>query len=101
WMEYVLPHDPMRFARFAVNVLGCEMDFACPERTAREGIARLRAFFRSLGMPTTLAEIGAKTEDIPAMAAHRAEKPGGFPFGGFVKIGPEEMQAILRLAAAQ
>jgi hypothetical protein len=32
------------------------------------------------------------------MAAHRAEKPGGFPFGNFVKIGPEEMQAILRLA---
>lgn len=97
WMEYVLPHDPMRFARFAVHVLGCEMDFACPEHTARDGIARLRAFFRQLGMPTTLAEIGAKAEDIPAMAAHRAEKPNGFPFGNFVKIGPEEMQAILRL----
>lgn len=99
WMEYVLPHDPMRFARFAVNVLGCEMDFACPERTARQGVARLRAFFRGLGMPTTFAEIGAKAEDIPAMTAHRAEKPNGFPFGNFVKIGPDEMQAILRLAA--
>ena len=75
------------------------MDFACPERTAREGVARLRAFFRSLGMPTTFAEIGAKAEDIPAMAAHRAEKPGGFPFGGFVKIQPADMEAILRLAA--
>lgn len=99
WMEYVLPHDPMRFARFAVNVLGCEMDFARPENTAREGIARLRAFFHSLGMPTTFAEIGARAEDIPAMTAHRAEKPGGFPFGSFVKIGPDEMEAVLRLAA--
>lgn len=99
WMEYVCSHDVMRFARFAVNVFGCEMNFACPENTAREGIARLRAFFRSLGMPTTFAEIGARAEDIPAMAAHRAEKPNGFPFGGFVKIGPEEMEAILRLAA--
>ena len=99
WMEYVLSHDPMRFARFAVNVFGCEMDFARPERTARQGVARLRDFFRALGMPTTFAEIGARAEDIPAMAAHRAEKPGGFPFGNFVKIGPEEMQAILRLAA--
>ena len=75
------------------------MDFACPENTAREGIERLRAFFRSLGMPTTFADIGAKAEDIPGMVAHRAEKPSGFPFGGFVKIGPEEMDAILRLAA--
>ena len=27
----------------------------------------------------------------------RAEKPGGFPFGGFVKIQPADMEAILRL----
>ena len=99
WMEYVLPHDPMRFARFAVEVFGCEMDYAHPEHTAREGIRRLVEFFRSLGMPTTFAEIGAKAEDIPAMVAHRGEKPGGFPFGGFVEIGPTEMEAVLRLAA--
>ena len=99
WMEYVMDHDVMRFARFAVNVFGCEMDFAHPENTAKEGIARLRSFFRALGMPTTLAEIGGREEDIPAMVSHRAEKPGGFPFGGFVKIGPEEMEAILRLTA--
>ena len=99
WMTYVLPHDSMRLAQFAVRVFGCEMDFAAPERTAREGIERLRTFFRSLGMPVTLAEIGAKEEDIPAMAAHRAEKPGGFPFGGFMKIQSADMEAILRLAA--
>ena len=52
-------------------------------------------------MPTTFAEIGAKAEDIPAMVAHRGEKPGGFPFGGFVEIGPKEMEAVLRLAAEQ
>ena len=97
WMEYVMAHDVMRFARFAVNVFGCEMDFACPETTAKAGIARLREFFRTIGMPTTLAEVGGKEEDIPAMVAHRGEKPGGFPFGGFVKIGPSEMEAILRL----
>jgi len=98
WMEFVLPHDPMRFARFAVNVMGCEMDISHPERTAREGIVRLRTFFKNLGLPSTLAEIGSKPEDIPAMVAHRKERPGGFPFGNFVKIGPEEMAAIYHLA---
>ncbi len=39
WMEYVLPHDPVRLAQFAVRVFGCEMDFAHPEATARQGIA--------------------------------------------------------------
>ena len=99
WMEHVMDHDTARFAQFAVRVFGCEMDFAHPENTAKAGIARLRAFFRSIGMPTTFAEIGAKEADIPAMVAHRSEKPGGFPFGGFVKIGPAEMEAILHLAA--
>ena len=99
WMEFVMDHDVMRFAKFAVEVFGCEMDFAHPEVTAQAGIARLREFFRSLGLPVTLAQVGAKTEDIPAMVAHRAEKPAGFPFGGFVKIQPADMEAILRLAA--
>lgn len=96
WMEYVCPHDVSRFARFAVNVLGCEMDYAHPEWTAQAGITRFRDFLRHLEMPATLSEVGGKAEDIPAIVAHRAEKPSGFPFGGFVKIGPVEMEEILR-----
>ena len=99
WMEYVCGHDVMRFARFAVNVFGCEMDFAHPERTAQAGIRRLRDFFRTLGMPATLEEVGGRAEDIPAMVAHRCEKPNGCPFGGFVKIQEADMEAILRRCA--
>lgn len=97
WMEYVMDHDVLRFARFAVNVFGCEMDYANPRNTAKAGIARLREFFTSLGMPVTFAKIGACKDDIPAMVAHRSQKPNGFPFGNFVKIGPSEMEDILRL----
>lgn len=98
WMEYVLPHDVSRFAQFAVRVWDCDMDFVHPKITAKAGIARFRAFLKSIGMPSTLSEVGANAADIPAMTAHRAEKPDGFPFGNFVKIGPGEMTAILRLA---
>lgn len=101
WMKYVLPHDPVRLAQFAVRVFGCEMNFADPEATARQGIEKLCLFFHSLGMPITFDELGAKAKDIPDMVAHRAEKPGGFPFGGFVKIQPADMEAILRLAAGE
>lgn len=97
WMEFTMKQDVMRFARFAANVFGCEMDFACPERTAREGIRRLRNFFHEMGLPVSFAELGAKAEDIPAIIEHRREKPKAFPFGGFMKIGPEDMEKILRL----
>ncbi|MBE6996389.1 MAG: iron-containing alcohol dehydrogenase, partial [Ruminococcaceae bacterium] len=52
-------------------------------------------------LPLTFEAVGGRVEDIPAMVAHRAEKPKGFPFGGFVKIGPEEMEELLRRIAAQ
>lgn len=98
WMEYVMEHDVMRFARFAVEVFGCVMDFAHPERTAKEGIARMRRFARDMGLPTTLGELGVKEEDIPAIVEHRKGKVDAFPIGQFVKINAEEMDAILRLA---
>ena len=97
WMEFVMEHDVDRFARFAVNVFGCEMDAANPENTAKAGIAALREFFRSLGMPEKLGQLGDTLEgDMPAMLAHRKEKPNGFPFGNFVKIDEERMEKILR-----
>lgn len=99
WMRYVLPHNPMRFAQFAARVFGCEMDFAQPERTAREGVERLVQWCRALEMPTTFAGLGARAEDIPAMVAHRGKKPGAYPFGGFVKLHEQDMEAILRIAA--
>jgi alcohol dehydrogenase YqhD (iron-dependent ADH family) len=99
WMEYVMPHDVTRFVQFAVRVWGCEMDFAHPEATAREGIVRFCTFLHSIGMPITFEELGARAEDIDRMVAHRGEKPNGFPFGNFVKIHEQDMQAILQLAA--
>ena len=101
WMQYVSGHAPMRFAQFAARVFGLETDYAHPEITAARGIARLRDTFRAWGMPVTLEQLGVKPEDIPALIAHRREKPGAFPFGKFVSIGPEEMEAILRLACEQ
>ncbi len=96
WMEYVMPTGVMRFAQFAVEVWGCDMNYDRPEDTAREGIARMRAWAKEMGLPTTLGEVGATAQDIPAIVAHRKEK--GFPIGFYVKINEEEMAAILNLA---
>ena len=60
-------HDIMRFAQVAVRVWGCDMDYTCPERTAKEGIKRFRQFLSSIGMPINFEQIGAKEEDIPKL----------------------------------
>lgn len=103
WMEYVMEKNISRFAQLAVRVWGCHMDFANPAKTAADGIKAFRAFLRSIGMPQTFAELGAKEEDIPYMAGHvfaeAVSKEGGTEraIGGFVRLTEEDIQKIYRL----
>jgi alcohol dehydrogenase YqhD (iron-dependent ADH family) len=71
------------------------MNFANPEATALEGIARFEAFLKSIGMPLRFADLGAKEEDIPSMVKQLCKRPS---VGSFVKIGAKEAEAIYRLA---
>ena len=48
---YTMNHDVNRFAKIAVRVWGCQMDFENPERTAKAGIERLRPFMTPYPRP--------------------------------------------------
>ena len=95
WMKYVYKHDIKRFVNFAVNVWGVKENKENPEETAREGIAKLQEFLKSIGMPTSFAEIGAKEEDIPYMAKNLFNRPR---VGYFVTLSEEDAKEIYRLA---
>ena len=95
---YVMQHDVMRFAQAAVRVWGCQMDFAHPETTARQGIEKLRSFFRSIGMPGNFAELGAKEEDIPALVKALCWGDGRQgSISGFVTLDEHDCEQIYRL----
>ena len=95
WMKFVYKQDINRFAQFAVRVWGCDMNFANPEITAKEGINRFENFLKSIGMPITFSELGAKEEDIKEMVEKLCKRES---VGNFVKIGAKEAEAIFRLA---
>ena len=97
WMEFVCSHDVMRFAQAAVRVWGCQMNFAQPEETAREGIRRFRSFLHSIGMPVNFAELGAKEADIPKLV--ETFGIGGGRTGGFVALSAADITEIYRIAA--
>ena len=90
WAQYVYKHDVPRFVRFATKVMGVDNDVFHPEEVALEGIRRIKAYFASLGMPTTLSELGVKDEDIKELA--------NFNDGFFVKLTPADMEKIFELA---
>ena len=99
WMRYQLSKNPMRLAQFAVRVYGCSMDFEHPERTALAGGEAHEAFLREIGMPVTLHELGARTEDIPALAA-KTKKTNleTMTTGGAFPMTTQDVEAILHLA---
>jgi len=96
WMKFVMNHDVMRFAQFAVRVWGCEMDFQHPETTAKEGIAKFEQFLISIGMPVRFAELGAKAEDIPTLVKNM--RLGNHTVGSFVKLTEKDVNEIYKLA---
>jgi alcohol dehydrogenase YqhD (iron-dependent ADH family) len=97
WMEFVMPHNPMRFAQMANRVFGCAMNFECPEETAKAGIRAFRRFLHELGLPINFAELGAKAEDIPVLVEKLGLGDGRS--WGFVRLSSEDAAAIYRIAA--
>jgi hypothetical protein len=98
WMKHVLNHDLDRFVQWAVRVWNVELDIFDQEATARAGIARLEAFFHSIGLGTTLAAIGVGTDRIDEMA-RKCTDGGARAVGHFVKLDAAQVAEILRLAA--
>ena len=97
WMKYVMQHDVMRFAQFAVRVWGCEIDFQNPTKTALQGIERYEQFMTSIGMPIRFSELGAKAEDIPTLVK-TAGLVEGTTMGSFLKLTSEDVKKIYELA---
>ena len=95
WMEYVMSANLARFARFADRVWGVPCGDAAA--MAKEGISRYRAWLKSIGMPTSFSELGARSEDIPRLAASLGLKEGQ-TLGAFRPLTTSDVEAILRLA---
>ena len=96
--KYVMNHDVMRFAKVAVRVWGCQMDFDHPEVTALEGIEALRNYLISIGMPKNFAELGAKEEDIPKLVEVLCRgdgRPGSI--SGFVTLNEDDCTKIYKM----
>ena len=96
WMTYVMNHDVMRFAQMACRIWNCKMDFSNPKKTAEDGIAAFKLFLKSIGMPLTFAELGAREEDIPTLVKNFGIGDG--TTAGFVHLSAQDVTNIYRLA---
>jgi alcohol dehydrogenase YqhD (iron-dependent ADH family) len=99
WARYVYKEDISRFVQFAVNVMGCTNDFAHPEKTAIAGIEAMEDFYRSIGMPTSVSEMGIDmTEAQMKEMALKCSFQNKRTVGNFKVLTTEDMEAIYRMA---
>lgn len=97
WMKYVYKHDVTRFAQYAERVWNVDVNHWSPEETALEGIRRQVAFYRSIGLPVTLKELGAGEDRLEEMA-NKATAGDTKTLGQFVKLKKADVVAIMELA---
>ena len=93
WAGYVSEQRPARFARFARNVWGIQLD---EERAAAEaGINATVDFFASLGMPTGFDScIGLQTDETCADMAYRCAYEGTRTIGTLRVLGQADIEQI-------
>lgn len=98
WARYVYDARLDRFRRFAVNVMGIT-DSGTDQELALQGIEAMEAFYRSIGMPTSLEELGiAPTgQQIEELAEKCALACGGAA-GSVKKLYREDMRNIYEMA---
>lgn len=98
WARYVYQDCLPRFVKFALNVMGTEPG-GTDEETALKGILAMEDFYRRIGMPTNMRELGIAPTDaqILEMAASCARAVGGKK-GSARVLYEEDMAEIYRMA---
>lgn len=97
WMKYNLSHDVARFAQYAVRVWGVEPGYFDAEAVAKEGIGRLEAFWKSLGLAVRLSALGINL-DRAAEMAKKCTDGDRHRTGQFVKLTSADIEKIYHLA---
>ncbi|RRD69111.1 MULTISPECIES: iron-containing alcohol dehydrogenase [unclassified Desulfovibrio] len=96
WMRHILSEDTVdKFCDYAVNVWGLERGND-KFTLANQGIDATEAFFKSIGLPSTLAEFGIDNTHFELMAKN-AVKIGGLR-NAYVPLSEKDVVTILQMS---
>jgi alcohol dehydrogenase YqhD (iron-dependent ADH family) len=93
WMCYVYREDLHTFARFAQKIFG--INSGTVEEQAQEGIRQLREFFREIGAPLSLQDLGVEYQDLENMAENAVQAR---TLGRLKPLQRDDVLAIYQLA---
>lgn len=97
WLTYMCRHHVGKPYQFAVRVWDVAPDVANKEAVALEGVRRLKAFWKSLGLPLTFGELGIEHPDIDLLVKKLHENKGAL-VGSYMKLDKKQTKEIYELA---
>lgn len=95
WLTYMANEKPAKIAQFAHRVFGVK-ETADEKADALEGVARLRRFFSSLGLPSNFKELGIENPDVDTLVEKFHQNKGEAP-GGYLPLTRERSRAVYEL----
>ncbi len=97
WMTFMAHHSPRKGAQLARRVLGITGFDGDDTGAALAGIERLKDFFKSLGLPVTMRELGIAEPDIELLVRKLHENKGE-EIGGYYRLRAPQTTEIYNLA---
>lgn len=94
WAKYVCKTNLGRFYRFAVEVMKVEPNYFDEEETALKGIEALNNFFKEVGMPTSIGELGLKLTEADIEQMVNNCLLGSTTLGHFKPLSKKDIIAI-------
>ena len=99
WMKYVYKENTDKFLQFALRVFDVSLPFDDTDRIVHEMIARLEAWYKKMGLPTRLSDVGIGDDKLREMAEKCLEaREGRGGIGNFKKLSADDIYEIYRLA---
>ena len=91
YYRYIMPYGLAKFRRYAVNVWGVDPEGKTDEAVAAEGLDRMEAWMKSLGLVMNRTDLGAKEDMIDGLVKSTLVMEGGYKV-----LTPEEIARIFR-----
>ena len=91
YYRHILPYGTAKFARYAVNVWGVDQSGKTEREVAEEGLCRMEAWMKKLGLVMNLTELGVTPDMIDGIASATLVMDGGYKV-----LSTDEIKEILK-----
>lgn len=91
YYRFILPYGVEKFKRYAVNVWNVNPENKSDKEIAEEGLNKMEAWMKKIGLVMNISELGAKEEMLDGMVKSTLVMEGGYKV-----LNKDDIKAILK-----